>query len=38
MGNGYSQNYGYYGPYYTGHTPHAQFYGPDPQQVKEKFF
>nr|CAD2176416.1 unnamed protein product [Meloidogyne enterolobii] len=33
MGNGYSQNYGYYGPYYTGHTPHAQFYGPDPQQV-----
>uniref|UniRef100_A0A914LI51 LITAF domain-containing protein n=1 Tax=Meloidogyne incognita TaxID=6306 RepID=A0A914LI51_MELIC len=33
MGNGYSQNYGYYGPYYGGHTPHAQFYGPDPQQV-----
>ncbi|CAK5089938.1 unnamed protein product [Meloidogyne enterolobii] len=35
MGNGHSQNYGYYGQPYGpyGHTPHAQFYGPDPQQV-----
>ncbi|CAK5089937.1 unnamed protein product [Meloidogyne enterolobii] len=38
MGNGYSHNYGYnpfmpYGPYHGGYTPHAQFYGPDPQLV-----